>query len=91
MDIFLFIIDIISVITTVIIIYVLCKHNKLRTLVVRLALQQVREVSTSTTKKEDKNCTCNCTSQFYIILAFKYHNNRISYIHDIASQKNKIM
>ena len=34
-DIFVFIIAIISVITTMIIIYVLCKHNKLRTLVVR--------------------------------------------------------
>ena len=52
-----------------IIIYVLCKHNKLRTSVVSLALQQVREVSTSTIKKEDENYTCNCTSQFYIILA----------------------
>ena len=69
MDIFVFIIAIISVITNVIIIYVLCKHNKLRTLVASLALQQVREVSTSTTKKEDKNYTCDCTSQFYIILA----------------------
>ena len=34
-----------------------------------LALQQVREVSTSTTKKEDENYMCICTSQFYIILA----------------------
>ena len=34
-----------------------------------LALQHVREVSTSTTKKEDDNYTCHCTSQFYIILA----------------------
>ena len=33
-----------------------------------LAFQQVREVSTSTTKKEDKNYMCNYTSQFYIIL-----------------------
>ena len=34
-----------------------------------LALQQVREVSTSTTKKKDENYMCDCTSQFYIILA----------------------
>ena len=67
-DIFVFIIAMISVITTIIIIYILCKHNKLRILVVSLALQQVREVSASTTKKEDKSYTCNCTSQFYIIL-----------------------
>ena len=52
-----------------IIMYALCKHNKLRTLVASLALQQVKEVSTSTIKKEDKNYMCNCTSQFYIILA----------------------
>ena len=69
LDIFIFIIAIISVITTMIIRYILCKHNKLRTLVVSLALQQVKEVSTSTTKKEDKHYMCNCTSQFYIILA----------------------
>ena len=41
-DIFVFIRAIISVITTMIIIYVLCKHNKLRTLVASLALQQVK-------------------------------------------------
>ena len=69
MDIFVFIIAIVSVITTMIIIYTLCKHNKLITLVVSLALQQVKEVSASATKKEDENFTCNCTSQFYIILA----------------------
>ena len=67
-DIFVFIIAIISVIPTMIIIYVLCKHNKLRTLTTSLALQQVREVSTSTTKKENKSYTCDCTSQFYKIL-----------------------
>ena len=90
-DIFLFIIAIISVITTMIIIYVLCKHNKLRTLVVSLALQQVKEVSVSTTKKEDKNYTCDCTSQFYYNFSFKCHHGRISYICNITSQKNKIM
>ena len=69
MDIFVFIIAIISSITTMIIIYILCKHNKLKTLLVSLVLQQVREVSTPTTKKEDENYTCNYTSQFYMISA----------------------
>ena len=69
MNIFVFIIAIITGITTVIIIYVLCKCNKLRTLVVSLALQQVREVSALTTKKEDENYMCDCTSLFYIVLA----------------------
>ena len=59
---------IISAITTLIILYVLCKHNKLRTLVASLVLKQVKEVSTSTTK-QDTNNACDCTSQFYIILA----------------------
>ena len=52
-----------------IIINILCKHNKLQTLVASLALQQVREVSTSTTKKEEEHYKCDCTSQFYITLA----------------------
>ena len=51
------------------IVYILCKHNKLKILVGSLALQQVKKVSTSTTKKEDENYMCNYTSQFYIILA----------------------
>ena len=40
-DIFVFIIAIILVITTIMIIYALCKHNKLRALAMSLALQQV--------------------------------------------------
>ena len=55
-------------ITTLIILYLLCKHNKLRTLVATLALQQVKKVSTSA-MKQDTNKACDCTSQFYIILA----------------------
>ena len=68
-DIFVFIIAIISVITTMIIIYTLCKHNKLRTLVASLALQEAKEVSALATKIEDENYMCDCTSHFYIILA----------------------
>ena len=67
-DIFVFTIAVILTITTLIILYVLCKHNKLRTLVASLALQQVKEVSASRTK-QDTNNACDCTSQFYIILA----------------------
>ena len=50
-----------------IIIYALCKHNKLRKLVTSLAPHQVKEANTVATKKEDY--VCKCTSQFYIILA----------------------
>ena len=52
---------------TMIIIYTLCKHNKLRTLVASLALQQVKEVKAVLTKEEDFKF--ECISQFYIILA----------------------
>ena len=67
-DIFIFTVAIILAITTLIILYLLCTHNKLKTLVASLALQQVKKVSTSA-MKNDTNNACNCTSQFYIILA----------------------
>ena len=41
-DIFIFTVAIISAITTLIILYLLYKHNKLRTIVASLALQQVK-------------------------------------------------
>ena len=66
-DTFVFIIAIISVITTMIIIYTLCKHNKLRALVVSLALQQVKVVEVEEIK--DKNYICEWISQFCVILA----------------------
>ena len=66
-DIFVFIIAIILVITTIIIIYALCKHNKLRALVMSLALQQVKEVKAEEIR--NKNHKYECTSQIYIILA----------------------
>ena len=50
-----------------IILYILCKHNKLRTLVMCLALQQVKEASTSAVMQENNNM-CDCTPHFYIIL-----------------------
>ena len=67
-DIFVFVIAIISVITTIIIIrYALCKHNKLRVLVTSLALQQVKEVKAEEIR--NRNYKHECTSQIYIILA----------------------
>ena len=47
-DIFLFVTAIISLLVTNVAIYLMCKQNKLKTLVASLALQQVREVSTVT-------------------------------------------
>ena len=42
-DVFVFIIAIISVISTIIIIYAICKHNKLRALITSLAFQQAKK------------------------------------------------
>ena len=66
-DILVFIIAIISVITTLMIISTICKHNKLRALVMSLALQQVKEMKA--VKVENKNYKCKFISQFNIILA----------------------
>ena len=67
-DIFVFTTAIILAIATIIILYLVCKHNNFRTLVASLALQQVKEVGASA-MKHDTNNTCNCRSQFYVILA----------------------
>ena len=64
--IFKFVAAIISIIATVVTIYAICKHNKLRALVISLALQQVKEVKAEGT--DDVNYRCKCTAQFYIIL-----------------------
>ena len=66
-DVFVFVIAIISIISTIIIKYIICKHNKLRTLVTSLALQQAKEVKAGEISKGNHNC--ECTAQFYIILA----------------------
>ena len=66
-DVFVFAIAIISVISTIIIIYAICKHNKLRMLVMSLALQQAKEVRAE--EINEGNYSCECTTQFYIISA----------------------
>ena len=64
-DVFVFVKAKISVISTIIIIYILCKHDKLRALVTSLAFQQVNEVKAE--EISDENYKCKCTSQFYVI------------------------
>ena len=64
--IFKFVVAIISIIATVVTIYAICKHDKLRVLVTSLALQQVKEVKADDI--ENVNSKCECTTQFYIIL-----------------------
>ena len=90
-DTFVFITVIILVITAMIIIYTLCKHNKLRAIVVSLTLKQVKEVKAEEIK--DENYKYEYISQFLYKtgicihiynLYFKYSNNRFSCIHDFT-------
>ena len=64
--IFKFVVAIICIIATVVRMYAICKHNKLRALVTSLALQQVKGVEVENTENIDYNC--ECTVQLYIIL-----------------------
>ena len=47
-DIFLFVTTIILVVVTSVVLYIVCKHAKLKSLVTSLTLQQLREVDTVT-------------------------------------------
>ena len=66
-NVFVFITAIISVISTIIIIYTICKQYKLRALVTSLAFQQAEEVKAE--EINEGNYNCECTAHFYIILA----------------------
>ena len=55
-DIFLFITVIISLLATTLTVYLLCKHKKLRILMVSLVLHQVKEVGTVTQKEINTEC-----------------------------------
>ena len=66
-DVIMFIIAIISVISTIIIIYPIYKDNKIRTLVTSLAFQEAKEVKAE--EMNERNYNCECTAQFYILLA----------------------
>ena len=64
---FLFVTAMISLRVTTLVIYLLCKHKKLRMLVTSLALQQIKEVG-AVTGHEDVTTAYACKFQFYIIL-----------------------
>ena len=66
---FLFGIMIISLLVMTLVIYILSKHTKLKTLVTSLALQQIEEVG-AVTRWEDimPNIECTCKIQWYTIL-----------------------
>ena len=60
-DIFMFVSSVISLISTTLIIYLMCKHKKIRMLVVSLVLHQVKEVGTPS-----RETTSECTTLAYI-------------------------
>ena len=51
-DVFMFISVIVSLLTTILTAYLLCKHKKLQTLIASLVVHQVKEVGTEVTQKE---------------------------------------
>ena len=65
MDIFMFVSSIISLISTTLIIYLLCKHKKIRTLIASLVLHQVKEVGTTS---RETNSDCPTLAYIGIIL-----------------------
>ena len=65
-DIFLFVTAIISLLFMTLVIYILCKHTKLKILVTNLALQQIKVGAL--TRQEDIMLDCTCKTQWYIIL-----------------------
>ena len=61
MGIFMFISSIISLISTALIIHLLCKHKKIRTLIVSLVFHQAKEVGTTA-----REASSECTTLAYI-------------------------
>ena len=59
MDVFLFITAIISLVVTVIVMYIICRYAKLKSLVTSIALQQIRGVDMVSTN----NIECMCKTQ----------------------------
>ena len=65
MDILMFASSIIPLISTTLILYLLCKHKQIRTLITSLVLHQIKEVSASST---ESNSECKTLAYIGIIL-----------------------
>ena len=65
MDIFVLVSSIISLISTTLIIYLLCKHKHIRTLITSLVLYQIKEVSATST---ESNSECKTLAYIGLIL-----------------------
>ena len=71
LDVFLLVTATISPLVTTLILYILCKDRKLKTLVTSLALQQIKELGTVATPEKIRpvqSIECTCKIQWYTIL-----------------------
>ena len=66
-DVFMFISAIVSLLGTILTVYLLCKHKKLQTLIASFVLHQVKEVGAEVTQKEI-NSECKTLAYIEIIL-----------------------
>ena len=73
-DIFVFISAVISLLTTTLTIYLLCKHKKIRVLIASLVLHQVKEVGTAS---QETNSECTTLAYRGIINNIKSNNSYI--------------
>ena len=69
MDIFVFAFSIISLISTTLIINLLCKHKQIKTLITRLVLYQIKEVGASSTESNSECKTLACIGIILTILS----------------------
>ena len=65
---FLFVTPIISILVTILVIYILCEHTKPKTLVASFALQQIKEVGAVGTQEMLRYIEYSCKIQWYTIL-----------------------
>ena len=68
LDVFLFVTAILSLLVTTILINILCKHKKLKTLLAHLPLQQIKEIGAVAPQEPLKYIECTCKIQWYTIL-----------------------
>ena len=63
-DVLLFVTALITIIVMMVVIYMVCGHSKLKTLVTNMALQQMKGIVTADPRLQDIHCTCK--TQWYM-------------------------
>ena len=85
-DVFMFISAIVSLLATIMTLYLFCKHKKLGTLIASLVLHQVKEVGTEVNQKEINS---ECRTLAYIGITL--NNIKFSHGYNLGLQKIKIL